>query len=54
MMVVTLSEEQYDFLKKLVRIAAVENDDTTRVFPENKEAEKEAEVINSLNNEVFA
>ncbi|MBQ2659926.1 hypothetical protein IJF86_00645 [Candidatus Saccharibacteria bacterium] len=51
---ITLSKEQYEFLKGLVRIAAVENDDTVRVFPGNKEAEKEAEVIHTLYTEVFA
>ena len=51
---ITLSKEQYEFLKGLVRIAAVENDDTVRVFPGNKEAKKEAEVIHTLCTEVFA
>jgi hypothetical protein len=51
---ITLSKEQYDFLRGLVRIAAVENDDTVRVFPDNEKAIKEAEVIHTLYNEVFA
>lgn len=51
---ITLSKEQYDFLKGLVRVAAVENDDAVRVFPDNKEAMKEAEVIHTLYTEVFA
>ena len=51
---ITLSKEQYNFLKGLIRIAAVENDDTIRVFPDNKKAKKEAEVIHTLYTEVFA
>ena len=51
---ITLSKEQYNFLKGLIRIAAVENDDTMRVFPNNKKAKKEAEVIHTLYTEVFA
>ena len=51
---ITLSNEQYDFLKGLVRVAEVENDDTVRVFPENKKAIKEAEVIHTLSTKVFA
>ena len=51
---ITLSKDQYDFLKGLVRIAAVENDDIVRVFPGNEEAKKEADVIHTLYTEVFA
>jgi hypothetical protein len=51
---ITLSKEQYNFLKGLIRIAAVENDDTIRIFPDNKKAKKEAEVIHTLFTEVFA
>ena len=51
---ITLSKEQYNFLKGLIRIAAVENDDTIRVFPDNKKARKEAEVIHTLYTKVFA
>lgn len=48
-----ISKEQFNFLKGLIRIAAVENDDTIRVFPDNKKAKKEAEVIHTLYTEVF-
>ena len=51
---ITPNKEQYNFLKGLIRIAAVENDDTIRVFPDNKKAKKEAEVIHTLYTEVFA
>lgn len=51
---ITLSKEQYDFLKGLIRVAAVENDDTMRVFPDNKKAIREAKVIHALYTEVFA
>lgn len=51
---VSLSKEQYEFLKGLVRVAAVENDDTVRIFPNNEKAIREAEVIHTLCTEVFA
>ena len=51
---VELSQEEFDVIKRLLRVAAAETDTVSEDFPDNKKAIKEANVIQSLYNVTFA
>ncbi len=51
---IELSQEEFDILKKILRVAAAETDMVSEDFPENKKAIKEANVIKSLYTVTFA
>lgn len=51
---IELSKEEFEVIKKLLRVAAAETDMVSRDFPDNKKAIEEANVIHSLNTVTFA
>ena len=51
---IELSQEEFDVIKRLLRVAAAETDNVSEDFPDNKKAIKEANVIQSLYTVTFA